>query len=57
MAKLEEVARKVAEEAKQDKPTKVQFVRSVYSTSVSYLLVLYTPVDKVRLLVVDKLIT
>ena len=27
MAKLEEVARKVAEEAKQDKPTKLQFVR------------------------------
>ena len=34
MAKLEEVARKVAEEAKQDKPTKVQFVRSVYNTSI-----------------------
>ncbi|XP_065918405.1 pre-mRNA-splicing factor SYF1-like isoform X2 [Dysidea avara] len=33
MAKLEEVARKVAEEAKQDKPTKVQFVRSEEASS------------------------
>ena len=29
MARLEETARKVAEEAKQDKPTKLQFVRYV----------------------------
>ena len=29
MARLEETARKVAEEAKQDKPTKLQFVRCV----------------------------
>ena len=29
MARLEETARTVAEEAKQDKPTKLQFVRCV----------------------------